>query len=182
MKTPGIHLYYQYNLSKDGKIYKKSRRRVAHSFVTAFGAIIFDLFARSYPSEEDTGGTSRGIAFDLNAAATAGNTTYGIVVGTGTNVVAITDNKLQTLITHGATSGKLQYSACTVALPTFVSGVSELIITRLFTNASGGTIAIKEIGIYVVGSYYFCIARDLTSITSTDGSTLTINYIIQTTV
>ena len=188
-KDPGMELYYQYLLSKNGEVYKKSRRRVARSFVTGFTKMLYGCMGATYAITEGTDGVSR--YFDptnyvIYLDANAGDSGNGLVVGTGTNAVNVGDYALQTLIAHGASAGQLQYSACTVALPDFTSTTAELTITRLFTNASGNTITVEEIGIYIYmlwvsGEKYVCLARDLATVVIANGSTLTLNYVMQTT-
>lgn len=187
-KEPGLSLYYQYNLT--GATNFKSRKRISHSFVTGFSKLMLSVIGSCTVATTDTGNTSRNInGYVWRVDAGAGTDGYGLVVGTGTNAVDVTDYALQTQIDHGTGAGELQYSACTVAAPTFVGDTAELIITRLFTNASGGTITVEEIGAYVyvsvdasiLSSNNVCIVRDLSNIEITNGTTLTLNYIIQNT-
>jgi len=183
--NPGLNLYYQYNLSKNGKIYKKSRKRKCHSFVVAFIQNLGGMLGSAKNTFIDTGNTSR-TEYHLNdfkTSANSGVAYLGSVVGTGNAAVTINDYKLATAIAHGSGAGQLLYSACTVAIPSFTDTTGTLIVSRLFTNSSGGTITVEEIGIYCKDSvpYYYLIARDLSTIVVTDGTILTLNYIIQTT-
>ena len=187
-------LYYSYQVrGADGRIKVPFRRRTAHSFLTAY---ITGLYLRMVGAVAqaltDTGGTSRNIhrETEMNAQATSGTDTSGLVVGTGTNAVVITDTKLQTRVAHGTGSGQLQYGASVVNLPSATSTVTQMILTRPFTNASGGTVTVTEIGIYAdmgdavstTNNRVVCIVRDLSTIALSNGDVLTLNYILQTTV
>lgn len=136
---------------------------------------------------KDTGGTARGVdhaSGNLSAVADAGITANGIVVGTGTAAVTVDDYKLQTLITHGGAAGQLQYSAMTFGAPAEDGTTSQFRLTRDFSNASGATITVNEIGLDVIASgYYFMAIRDvITPVDVPNGEILTINYEEQATI
>ena len=138
---------------------------------------------------KDTGNTDRAIhasnsMFASDAA--SGDVTFGIIVGTGTNAVTIADYKLQTPVAHGSGAGQLQYSAMTFGAPASDATTSQFTLTRNFANASGGTITVTEVGLYVKGykysnTYYFMTLRDVIGggIAVPNGQTLTVNYRIQ---
>ena len=181
-------LYYSYQVrGADGKIKVPFRRRTAHSFLIAYARFLYLKVVR--PADQsitDTGGTSRTVSnnteIDVNTA--AGTATEGLVVGTGTNAVALADTALQTRILHGTTAGTLDYGASVVNLPSSDSTSTTLILTRVFANSSGGTITVREIGIYAtmaIASFQMCIVRDLATITLVNGDQLTLNYILKTT-
>ena len=183
-------LYYSYQVrDANGRIRVPFRRRTAHSFLIAYARMLYlKMVAPADQSITDTGSSSRSIyswtACDVNTA--SGTTTEGLVVGTGTNAVTLTDTALQTQIAHGTSAGQLQYGASVVNAPSSDSTSTTLILTRVFTNASGGTITITEIGIYasmtgLLGTFLFCIVRDLATIAMNDGDQLTLNYILKTT-
>lgn len=134
-------------------------------------------------SMTDTGGTARSQGnyrpFRIDCA--AGVSAYGLVVGTGTNAVTLTDNKLQTQIAHGNGAGQLAYAAGTFNAPTTSGSDRYWEAVRTFTNNSGGDITVNEVGVYVFSSnpYYYCVARDLTGgvlIANTKVGTLTYRF------
>ena len=94
----------------------------------------------------------------------------GIQVGTGTNAVTPTDVALQTRVAHGRSAGQLEYGGCEFINITFSDPNGEFTIRRYFTNASGGSITVNEVGIYATAgkaigtnggnTYIFLIARD----------------------
>jgi len=143
----------------------------------------------------DVSGTARGISISvctsagytvLGGCAPAGETTAGIVVGSSDTPVSLSQYSLGALIPHGTGSGQLQYGATNVE--TISKGAAWLFrIVRTFTNGSGASVTVREIGLYVrLGLpsspyYYSCmLARDVPTspIIVPDGSTLTVRYII----
>lgn len=184
-------LYYSYQVrGADGTIKVPFRRRTAHSFVIAYVRFLYLKFL--HPANQtvtDTGGTGRiiGRLTFAKISAASGTSTAGLVVGTGTTAVAFTNTALVTQIAHGVAATQLQYGACTIALPSSDSTSTSLIHTRVFSNASGGTITINEIAMYAklqgIGGNEtnHCIVRDLATITLTNGDQLTLNYIFKTT-
>jgi len=134
-------------------------------------------------SMTDTSNTARSQGsyrpFRIDCA--AGVSAYGLVVGTGTNAVTLTDYKLQTQIAHGNGAGQLAYGAGSFVAPTTSGSDRYWDAVRTFTNNSGGDITINEVGIYAFSSnpYYYCIARDLTGgvlIANTKVATLTYRF------
>lgn len=114
----------------------------------------------------------------------------GIVVGTGSTPVAPSQTKLITPIAHGTATDELEYFGMLVmdeADFNVDTGVDEAYfeIERIFRNASGGSITIKEIGIntlgndLVVDNQVFCILRDTDTIEVADGEYLKIKYRIK---
>ena len=186
-------LYYSYQVKgADGTITVPFRRRTAHSFLQNYITWLFlRMVGPTTQSLTDTGGTGRSIhrnsLIDANTA--AGTSTEGLVVGTGTNAVAIGDTKLQTQIAHGTSAGTLDYGASVVNLPSSTSTTTTLILTRVFANSSGGSITVREIGIYssmgtTEGAFtnvLMCIVRDTVTIALSNGDQLTLNYILSTT-
>lgn len=124
----------------------------------------------------------------FDCAAAAADQNKGIMVGIGTTAPTINDYQLQTRITHGTGAGQLQYGGVAFGLPASDPMTSQFTITRNFANASGGSITVNEIGLYVRaravtygGSYedhYFMVIRDVISggIAVPNGQTLTVNY------
>ena len=112
---------------------------------------------------------------------------YGIVVGTGTNAEANDDYALQTQIAHGVGAGQLDHGAVGLTAPVS-NGNVDLVVTRAFTNGSGGQINVREMGVYMKtkdhesADEYICILRDLESKDVPDAGVLTAQYILRTTV
>jgi hypothetical protein len=126
------------------------------------------------------------LSVTLGGCAPAGDTSAGIVLGSSDTPVSLSQYSLGALIPHGTGSGQLTYGA------TNVESLSKdtiwfFRIVRTFTNSSGASVTVREIGLYVrlgmsASPYYFsCMfARDVPTspISIPNGSTLTVRYII----
>lgn len=84
----------------------------------------------------------------LGTVATAGAMTLGMAVGTGTSAPTTSDGILTTPIANGNGAGQLAYGAETYTNPSSTSGTTTWVDARLFTNNSGGTIGITEVGLF----------------------------------
>jgi len=129
-----------------------------------------------------TSGTS--VAIFLGALAAAAVDTYGIVVGTGNTAVTLTDTKLQTKISHGIGAGQLSYGAHGFVAATLSGNEYFFEINRLFSNSSGATITINEVGIYVrdgtsVAAKIFDVERSLATANVLNGGSVTVTYHIK---
>ena len=156
------------------------------SYLSNFMRIILTQMSGVPQSILDTGGTPRvtteGGTFKVNAP--AANSTYGLVVGTGTTPVTIQDYKLQTQILNGSGAGQLAHQISVVTAMQNGADYSQFQIQRNFINQSGSSITVKETGLYVIHqTYFYCIVRDLTGdIVVANGKTLAMQYYIKTTV
>lgn len=136
----------------------------------------------------DTGGVSRTIsATNLNDlilhTGVASDSSLGIVVGTGSTAVTVSDTKLQTQITHGVGAGQLQYGGQSWLSPVTVGSDRYYEISRTFTNGSGADITVNEIGIYFsANGFKFCMERTINSFVVTNGGAKTVTYRIKVTV
>lgn len=72
-------------------------------------------------------------------------TNMGIILGTGSGAVLVTNHQLSSLIPHGVATGEMNRSANEVSL-----GNSGYTITRVFENSSGSTVNISEAGVTMV--------------------------------
>lgn len=112
---------------------------------------------------------------------------WGIMVGTGSTTEDNEDYVMETKIVHGGGAGQLEYEAH-AHTDTVVNGAYvDFEIRRTFTNSSGGSITVNEVGIYVkterdVGTnYYWMIAHDLTGgVAVADTQTLSVKYVFRT--
>jgi hypothetical protein len=172
----------------------------AHSLNYNFALFIWALWSASQAEMTDTGGTAiyvrgaSGGAWSVTAA--SGNTSYGIVVGSGASAGSTpspTAYKLIAQIPQGTSSGQIEYGAVSVGSPSQSGQTTQFTISRSFTNVSGATLTVTEIGIIVyvtgfamttvstasaVSSDYFLIAYDIPSsaISVQNGQTLTVTY------
>ena len=188
-----IQMHVRAIVEQDGKIISKTRWKPSKSFVIAFLQHIASATQNAHKLGTDITGTGRtiltpsiGSYYFMRADAAIGVTAYGIVVGTGTTPPTNFDYKLEAQIAHGSDAGQLQYGNQSFTDPVEHDGVVDYILTRSFTNASGSTVTINEVGIYCAthcsgpALYYFCIARDLLTVEVPNGATVTIEYRLRT--
>lgn len=192
----GIHLYYGMKLEKNGKVIKQAKKRVCKSFVKQFLQFLLLDFSstrnngvsmRDITNTYRTNLTGTYLLVHSEAVASSGTSSVGIVVGNSDTAVLATDYKLWGQIAHGTSSTQLQYGASVVGEPTTDATSSFITFTRVFTNASGGIVAVKEIGLYfaIYGgeSGSFMAVRDVlpATINVPIAGTLTINYTMKIT-
>ena len=172
----------------------------AHSLNYNFVAFIWALWNATTTTLQDTGGT----LITINGAsggtmaltAPSGNSLYGIVIGSGASAGSTPSPmafNLVAQIPNGTSSGQIEYGAVSLTKPATSGQITQFTISRSFTNVSGSTINVTEIGlvVYVTGfammgttsgtavsSDYFLIAYDIPSsaIAVQNGQTLTITY------
>jgi hypothetical protein len=134
----------------------------------------------------DTTNTARGLKLYTDSAiytggvAPAGDTSAGILVGTSDTPVSLAQTNLLGLIAHGTGAGQLSYGA-TVVEDLTIDTTYFFRIVRTFTNNSGASITVREIGLFIkLNEYSFMFARDVPAspITVPNGSTLTLRYIM----
>lgn len=186
----------------NGKVTLK-RQMQSQSLVTAFMETLRAWFAGS-STGKDVNGITQTIWGYLytNGWATTGESfcamnivvgstdySYGIQIGTTDTPVTNIDYRLETLIVHGSGSGQMYYNDTTIESIAGIAPDSSIRVIRTFTNASGNTITVREVGIvekngysFMYGSWqyfyrYFLIVRDVPiAINVPHGSTLTVRY------
>lgn len=168
----------------DGKCVQ--RKRLSRSFVKGFANILYTQMSAGSPgAQNDTGGASRTLSTNANAFGCSpliDDSSYGIVLGTGTTAVSTGDTKLVTQIATGNGAGQLRYLAPLYNNYTIGGTDTNFQIIRGFVNNSGSTITPTELGIYMrCGStpFVFCCVRDLFGgggIVVAAGKTLTVTY------
>lgn len=159
-----------------------------NSYVQHLINIIYaEMAATTLASQTDVTGASTTMSglsstvFRVGAANLDGS--YGLVVGTGTGAVAISDTKLGTKIAHGNNPTQLSHGATTITAPATSGTTRSFTVQRTFTNNSGGNITPTEIGIYVTqGTNIYMIERALSTKTINNGTSGTLTYTIGTTV
>jgi hypothetical protein len=116
---------------------------------------------------------------------------YGLVVGSSDAPNTVNQYAMGAIIPHGNAANQLYYGATTMENPQNPPNTNYWFfrIIRTFTNNSGGSITVKEIGLIVrtndsiPATRYFLIARDVISpVTVPNGATLTVRYIPKITV
>ena len=192
---------------KDKTIFDDIQR--GHSWTRNFYSYMLSTITRAEVSgstyavgsnagKEITGliGTAAGRCWSVNTNVIAGagivnnvtNANYGVVVGTTDTAFSANDFKLGARVEHGTSSTQLSYQAQANPASSYNSGtkVWTTTVQRVFNNNSGGSITIKEVGLYWVGfahaisSGTYCLERSVLSptITIPDGAQLTVSYAI----
>jgi len=174
---------------KDGKLLEKSSFP-SHTYLVPFFTILNVHFAQRDMYITRTDGTSA-ITYitngnsGMNLSANGGyGEGKGIVIGTSDFAYSPTQYKLQSPISHGSGSGQMLYGIQTIDQPQQVTGGYRFVLSRVFTNSSGASITVKEIGIclYVYSNTYLMMTRDvITPVTVGNGQSLTVRYIISLT-
>ena len=106
--------------------------------------------------------------------------TFGIVVGTGTTAPTPDNFNMENLINNGTGVGQLSYAPTTgIQACETVNQDTTFIIQRVFTNNSGATINVSELGLIYnhdnLGSSFVLILRDVFSaVTILNSQTLTV--------
>lgn len=88
----------------------------------------------------------------------------GPVVGSGTTPVGIDDYKLDAQIMHGTGAGQLSFGPVSFNAPVTSGRDRYFEVVRTFTNDSGGTVAVREIGLHMnnePSSYFYLCLRDV---------------------
>lgn len=176
---------------KNGNIVEE-RSQEAKSWLTAFNDWLYVRFkysgANSDITTKDTGGVDRALRSSAVVVISgAGDSSVGIVVGTGSTPVLVTQYALATQISHGTGAGQLSYGSTGYTDPATVGSSTSFKISRQFANSSGGGIVIQEVGLYGQinfggGAYYnFALDRTLLTVSVADGGSVTITYTITVT-
>lgn len=197
MRAPGIRTYYRLTVTdtKTGKVVRRTHRRRSRSLLKAYAQHIYSAWGLTNPTVIDTSGANKTLAAPADSASqlfqiisAAGSDAKGIVVGTGTAAVDISDYALGTLIAHGGGATQLNYGefAYATQFGALVTGAtsSSFTFSRAFSNTSGATITITEVGVYcldvdlVPALFYSALVRDLVSggVAVGDGQSVTVEY------
>lgn len=126
------------------------------------------------------GSASRGNGF----YGAVGDSTHGLVVGTGTSGFSFESFALGTPVVSGAGAGQLAYSSAEDVVVTFDSDSSRFSANyaRFFNNNSGGSIVVSEIGLVsnmsvpTGGEILICRDALSTTLTVTNGGQLKVTY------
>lgn len=189
-------LYYTVTVrDKNGKIVSRERHK-SRSFVRQWADFHYWLADFDDRTATDITNTSRtldrdtGVVSALRMDGVATDDSKGVMVGTGTTAVTISDYALATKIAEGTGSGQLSHGAVTFTAPSVSGSECSFTVTRVFTNGSGATITVKEIGIYVTAQSttptvdYYLVIRDVLATTQAvpDGGSITVVYTLKVTV
>jgi hypothetical protein len=154
-------------------------RKKSHSFMQWWEYYVYAMFSdiHSTPTITDINGSSQapsyhdsygisgfGIAWASNTSSSC-----GIVVGSSSQAITPSLNKLASQIGNGTSSGQLIYGTQSYFAPTVSGSNVSFSMYRLFTNGSSAEVDIHEIGIYCEGTtsghntFYFMGIYDVPS-------------------
>jgi hypothetical protein len=115
-----------------------------------------------------------------------GSDSGGVYVGTSNAAFSAEHTTLQGKITHGTGTGNFMYGANATPTPTYDTPTKTwtMKISRDFTNSSGGSITVAEIGLFLraeiltTATYQYMLARDVlgTPVDVADGEILRVTY------
>jgi len=112
----------------------------------------------------------------------------GVQVGSGTSAPSASSPYLESLIVSGTGSGQLSYGTNDVTSPSLSSNPGTIQDTKTFTNNSGGTVTVGEIGLAIQANNGITdthmaalIIHDVLSsaVSVPNGGTLTITYTME---
>jgi hypothetical protein len=199
-----MHAYL--TVKKQGDILVAQRSK---SFLIAFCGLMIRQWCQDSDTLDDTGGNSHALDEGTSIFCCVGQGGYGlvskesttasdymesdrlgIVIGSGTSTVVPDDNALQTQIRSGEKSNTILYCGTSVYGLTTDSGADtgSFKILGLFHNVSGGSIDVKEVGVYAGGDcgvqshpnvFGYCIIRDnISTVALADEEFLEVEYTI----
>jgi len=180
------------------------------SFLIGFCGLMARAWSQAAATIKDTGGTNRALdegAFTFNVTSTGGyglqaswsgstarNYTdvdkKGVVIGSGDTAVDPDDFALNTQIRSGEKTGTILYCGTSAHGWTLDTGADtgSFKILGIFHNVSGGSIDVKEVGVYCTGDIGvvahpnelgYAILRDvITTISLADTEFLKVEYTI----
>lgn len=181
---------YKLELRSPGRHHRPRGFQPSHSFVKQFMQILRSQFDRADEADVrdiynnlrllDWDYASNRIAFD----GAASQYTWGPCIGTDDTAESVNDYHLGALIVHGTDPGEMEVGDTTI-VPLDVFGDDVRVdIQRTFSNNSGNTITVKEVGLqaWAMEYNYLCI-RDLPSpdYEVPNGGVLTLTYRLYTT-
>ena len=165
---------------KTGRLIKALPWTPANSLLRQFIQLLAVQMSEQNVSIIDILDTARSIQnheFSLSVNAILAATGSGIVIGTGTNAVTMTDTHLQTQVTADIT-----HSATTFAVENPDANTWRLAISRIFQNNTGAAVGVKEVALYAFGqdtppvTRFICIDRTLYNVSVPNGIGLTLTY------
>jgi hypothetical protein len=116
----------------------------------------------------------------LNCMGIIGNSTGGIIVGTGNTAFSADGYSLATKIVHGNGANQLAYSAQAAFASSYNAGTFIWTSTtyRIFNNNSGGSIVVAEVGLASQYAIYQMHERSVLAptVTVVNGAQLTVTY------
>jgi len=162
---------------KQGRVIKIYPKKIAHSLIKQFIQFLFIQIAQTTLAvKRITGADANPVAHSTNlqCVGVVDDTNDGVLVGTGTTAVTMTDYKLETQVTTGVT-----HAAQTLTLTYPTATTAKISISRTLTNNTGATLQIKEVALYSKSyNLNFCFDRTLYAVDVPNGYSITLTYTI----
>lgn len=198
LSMPTLHIHTR--VEKNG-IILSDKHQIGHSWVrnayNAYNLMMLDSVPTTYLYFRDTAGLfgsssypfQRYFAYAANGYYSTENAeNFGVVVGTGTTAFDLDDFRLDAVITHGNTTGKLYYQAQVAPVTTYSGDpdfTENILHKRVYNNNSGGTITVNEVGLVFLtygSAYKVMMSRDVldTPAVVLNGAQLTVTISITT--
>jgi hypothetical protein len=167
--------------TKEGKTVWK-HTELSKSWVKNFLGIIRAGMTGDSQSLLDTTGTSRSMSVIALAVDGTSGAANGVVVGTGDTPADKADYNLESSIAHGTGSGQLSRGGNSVDTLGGTDPETRLRIIRVFTNGSGDTVTVKELGLIGYATYYLLLLRHVleTPVAVPNTLSLTVRVIVTT--
>jgi len=186
IKGHTLKVYCLVEVKDKGKVIY-SKQFESHSFVAQWLDLLYGMFGQNSLSILGNASPAENISINpLQMNAGSGNQSFGIQVGSGTTK-SINDTALDSLIPNGNSAGQLAYGAMSFTSPAINTSTNQgnFSISRSFTNNSGGSVTVSEVGVVVEtyasnGNFYdIFIIHDILSspITLANTQVLTVTYI-----
>jgi len=167
---------------RQGKLIRRLPWRPAQSLLKQFIQCLAIQAAQANQTIKLVSGADQSVGTSpdaLRVDGPAADTVKGIVIGTGTNPVAMADYKLQTQVTTNIT-----HSVVSFAVENPDANTWRVAISRIFTNQTGASLGIREVGLYNkigVVPAAICLDRTLYSVDVPNGVAVTLTYRITVT-
>lgn len=166
------------------------KRVPAQSYVLAFLDILYGQIyngGNQTTNAKTVSGTITTVKYQpmgIDTGSISTTSPRGIFIGTGINAIALTDYSLQTIIVNGNTTGQVMYDNVAHEFPITSGSTRQFDIIRPITNISGASIAMKEIGLFVLTptSDNWMIDRTLMNLSFADQSAKIFRYRLKVTI
>lgn len=185
------------NLPEDAELIYDSGEQEAKSYVIGYLLHVEIAFSDVQHQITDTGNTARTIEnpddllvteYFMYSFCADDVDDYGVQIGSDDTAETSTDYALNTQIVDGNGAGQMEYGNHAYESAAVIGANVDFETRRVFTNASGGNVTVKEIANTCMSTdtgatnRYLCIAREvITTVTVADTETLEVRITERTT-
>ena len=166
-------------IERDGKPIYRGKSK---SFLRNFGLVLAGMLknngdgstTKNISGVIDTTGASQSVVVEAYNGSTVtwfkvmsmlsgdNDDSYGIIVGSGSDPVSPTDYKLASKISHGTSTGQLDYETHSV-VSSYSDTSSYVEFSRTFVNKTSSDIIVREVGIVAlnISNVRYLVVRDV---------------------